>query len=133
MLATELEEIRDFLVLHYTATERNDTPFWRHCQAIRKPDSLLHKWEMYERAAVIVSPPGELFRESSWFAVLTGQNVISQSYHPSADIPSNDELERRCNHQRRRRRRVDGFPTHDEYIRQAKPPMAAKPMMEKAM
>ena len=47
MVRTELEEIRDFLVLHYTATERNDTPFWRHCQAIANPDSLLQKWEMY--------------------------------------------------------------------------------------
>ena len=136
MLATELEEIRDFLVLHYTATERNDTPFWRHCQAICKPDSLLHKWEMYERAAVIVSPPGELFRESSWFAVFTGQNVIPRTYHPSADIPSNDELERRMQLiSSDVRKRVEGFPTHDEYIRQncAAPPMAAKPMMEKAM
>jgi tryptophan halogenase len=91
---------------------------------------------MYERAAVIVSPPGELFRESSWFAVFTGQNVIPQSYHPSADIPSNDELERRLQLiSGDVRRRVDGFPTHDEYIRQncAAPPMAAKPMMEKAM
>ena len=49
MLRIELEEIRDFLVLHYNATERDDTPFWRHCQAIRKPDSLHAKWEMYER------------------------------------------------------------------------------------
>ena len=136
MLKIELEEIRDFLVLHYTATERNDTPFWRHCQAIKKPDSLVQKWEMYERSAVIVAPPGELFRESSWFAVFTGQNVIPKTWHPSADIPSSEELERRLQLIAGDvRKRVDGFPTHDEYIRMhcAAPPMAAKPMMEKAM
>ncbi len=73
MLRVELEEIRDFLVLHYTATERNDTPFWRHCQAIRKPDSLMQRWEMFEQSATLVTPPGDLFRESSWFAVFTGR------------------------------------------------------------
>jgi tryptophan halogenase len=110
MLEIELEEIRDFLVLHYTATSANDTPFWRHCQAIRKPDSLVQKWEMYERSAVIVAPPGELFRESSWFAVFTGQNVIPKTWQPERG----HSLQRRTRatlsaHQRRRaqtRRRV---------------------------
>lgn len=136
MLKVELEEIRDFLVLHYTATERNDTPFWRHCQNIRKPDSLKQKWEMYEHSAVLVAPPGELFRESSWFAVFTGQNVIPKTWHPSADIPSNEELERRLQLiSSDVRKRIEGFPTHDEYIRMhcAAPAMPAKPMMEKAM
>ena len=54
----ELEEIRDFLVLHYTATEREDTPFWRHCRAIRKPDSLRQRWEMYEQNGNIVIEAG---------------------------------------------------------------------------
>ena len=119
MLRVELEEIRDFLVLHYTAIERNDTPFWRHCQAIRKPDSLVQRWEMYQRQATLISPPGELFRDSSWFAVYTGQGVIPHSYHPCADIPPDAELERRLQLiSGDVRRRVDAFPTHDEYIRQ---------------
>src|SRR5262245_58449943 len=46
----EMEEIRDFLVLHYTATEREDTPFWRHCRAIQKPDTLKQRWDMYENS-----------------------------------------------------------------------------------
>ena len=136
MLKVELEEIRDFLVLHYTATERNDTPFWRHCQNIRKPDSLKQKWQMYQHSAVLVAPPGELFRESSWFAVFTGQNVIPKTWHPSADIPPNEELERRLQLiSSDVRKRIEGFPTHDEYIRMhcAAPAMPAKPMMEKAM
>ena len=59
----ELEEIRDFLVLHYTATERDDTPFWRHCRAITKPDTLRQRWEMYERSGNIIIEAGELFKE----------------------------------------------------------------------
>jgi len=131
MLRIELEEIRDFLVLHYTATERDDTPFWRHCRAIRKPDSLQQRWEMYESNAVILSPPGELFHESSWFAVFTGQGVRPRSWHPAADIPPNEELERRLHLiSGDVQKRVQGFPTHDEYIRAnvAAPPMPAMPM-----
>jgi tryptophan halogenase len=131
MVRGEYEEIRDFLVLHYTATERDDTPFWRHCQAIRKPDSLLQRWEMYQRNAQIVSPPGDLFRESSWFAVYTGQGVLPQAHHPFADIPPADEIERRMQIiSGDVQKRVESFPTHDEYIRQhcAAPPLAGKPM-----
>ena len=131
MLRIELEEIRDFLVLHYTATERDDTPFWRHCRAIKKPDSLLRRWEMYESNAVILAPPGDLFRESSWFAVFTGQNVIPRSWHPAADIPSNDELARRMQLiSGDVEKRVQSFPTHDDYLRAncAAPPMPMKAM-----
>ncbi len=131
MLRIELEEIRDFLVLHYTATERDDTPFWRHCRAIRRPDSLQQRWEMYESNAVILSPPGDLFRESSWFAVYTGQGVLPRSWHPAADIPPPEELERRLRLiSGDVQKRVQGFPTHDEYIRAnvAAPPMPAMPM-----
>ena len=65
-----------------------------------------------------------------------GQGVNPRSWHPSADIPSNEELERRMQLiSNDVRKRVDGFPTHDEYIRQhcAATPMAVKPMLEKSM
>jgi tryptophan halogenase len=114
----ETEEIRDFLVLHYKATERGDTPFWRHCQAIRAPDSLRHRWEMYQRSGNLVIVPGDLFKESSWFAVYTGQGVIPQTQHPFADIPDAAEVTRRLEIIAADvRKRADSFPSHDEYIR----------------
>src|ERR1044072_2434700 len=86
-LRAELEEIRDLLVLHYTATEREDTPFWRHCRAIRKPGSLQTRWDMYERNGDIVIAVADLFKEASWFAVCHGQGLRPRSWHPFADIP----------------------------------------------
>jgi tryptophan halogenase len=115
----EIEDIRDFLVLHYTATERDDTPFWRHCRAIRRPDSLVQRLEMYDRSANILIGAGELFREPSWFAVLTGQCAPPKAYHPVADIISDAELQRRLVLMAGDvQRRVESYPTHDDFIRE---------------
>jgi tryptophan halogenase len=114
----ELEEIRDLLLLHYTATVRDDTPFWRHCRAIAKPDSLKQRWEMYERGGHIVIAVADLFKEASWFAIYTGQGVLPKAYHPFADIPSDEELMRRFALMAGDvQKRVRSFPLHDDYIR----------------
>jgi tryptophan halogenase len=118
MARNELEEIRDFLVLHYTATERDDTPFWRHCRAIEKPDSLKLRWEMFERSGNIIIDPGVLFREASWFSVFDGQGLRPRSYHPFADIPSDTELARRFALMSGDvEKRVRSYPLHDDWIR----------------
>ncbi|MEO8063669.1 MAG: tryptophan halogenase family protein [Pseudomonadota bacterium] len=126
----EYNEIRDLLVLHYTATERDDTPFWRHCRAIDKPDSLRQKMEMYVENANIIIGAGLLFKEPSWFAIMAGQGLRPKSYHPFADIPSDQELQRRLDLMAGDvKKRVQTFPSHDEYIRQH---CAAAPMPQKA-
>ena len=114
----ELEEVRDLLVLHYSATERQDTPFWRHCRHIRRPDTLVQRISMFEQNGNIVLAPNELFREPSWFAVLNGQGIRPQSYHPFADIASDAELARRFGIMTTDiRKRVNSLPTHDEFLR----------------
>jgi tryptophan 7-halogenase len=114
----EIEEIRDLLVLHYTATEREDTPFWRHCRAIPKPESLRQRWAMYEESGNIIIEAGKLFKEPSWFAICHGQGLRPRSYHPFADIPSDAELARRFTLMSTDvEKRVRTFPLHDDWIR----------------
>jgi tryptophan 7-halogenase len=125
----EAEEVRDLLVFHYTATERDDTDFWRHCRAIQRPDSLLQRLEMYERNGNIVLAPNEMFREPSWFSVLTGQGVTPKGWHPFAEITPADELARRFDLMAGDVvKRVQTLPTHDEFISR----YCAAPAMEKA-
>src|SRR5919108_303976 len=89
-----------------------------HCRNIRKPDSLVAIWERYQRSGTIVAVPTELFREHSWFAVFTGQEVIPRTWHPFADIPDDAELERRLKLiSSDIRKVVDNFLPHDEYLR----------------
>ena len=113
----ELEQIRDILVLHYTATERDDTPFWRHCGGIEKPDSLRRRIEMYESGGAIYIDAGDLFREQSWFAIFEGQGVRARAWHPLADTPPDAELNRRfallSSHVLKQ---VQAFPMHDDFI-----------------
>jgi tryptophan halogenase len=129
LVRLETDEIRDFLVLHYTATERADTPFWRHCQSIKRPDSLKQRVEMFERNANLVIGATELFREVSWFAVLMGQGARPKSYHPFADILTDAELARRFELMSIDvQKRVQTYPMHDEFIRAhcAAPPMPVR-------
>ena len=128
MLArAELEEVRDLLVFHYAYTGGHSEPFWRHCHAIRAPDSLQQRLELYKHSANIIPVPGEVFREPSWFSVFTGQGIQPHSYHPFADIPPAAELERRLQLMSGDvQKRVAGFPTHDDFIRKhcAAPPLS---------
>lgn len=82
----EFERARDFLILHYNATERSDTPFWRHCRDIALPDTLTQKIDLFRRAGRVFREHEELFTESSWVQVLLGQGVLPQRYHPIVDL-----------------------------------------------
>ncbi len=88
----EYEHIRDFLVLHYTATERDDTPFWRHCAAMPVPDSLNQRIELFRDSGHIFRRDGELFTPVAWLQVLVGQGILPRGHHPMADSVSVDDL-----------------------------------------
>jgi len=77
----ELEKIRDFIILHYKATERADSPFWDRVREMEVPDSLAQRIELFRQSAQVYQAPGELFQVDSWLQVLLGQRVKPQTYH----------------------------------------------------
>ena len=89
---TDMEQIRDFLILHYKATDRRDTPFWRHCAAMAVPDSLAHRVELFRQTGRVFRKNEELFAENSWVQVMMGQGITPQSHHPIANKLRPDEL-----------------------------------------
>ena len=92
-VAREYESVRDFLVLHYRATERDDSDFWRHCAAIEMPDTLAAKLAMFRLNGRLIERDKDLFHEASWLAVMLGQGVTPHGYDPLADIVDPQELE----------------------------------------
>jgi len=78
----EYERIRDFLILHYHATERTDSPFWNHCRTMDVPESLRHRMALFNSNGRVVREGNELFAEASWFQVMYGQRMRPRAYHP---------------------------------------------------
>ncbi|GFD73745.1 tryptophan halogenase family protein (plasmid) [Alteromonas marina] len=74
--SNEMDKIRDFLILHYHATSREDTPFWTFCKHLKIPPSLEEKMELYKEIGVIEDYQYGLFLTPSWLAVYNGQGVI---------------------------------------------------------
>ncbi|RST32086.1 tryptophan 7-halogenase [Sphingomonas ginkgonis] len=91
--AEEYESIRDFIILHYKATERDDSAFWRHCAAMPIPDSLAERISLFREAGHIFRRGEELFTVVGWLQVLVGQGVLPASHHPLADHVEPADLE----------------------------------------
>ncbi|MBJ7418272.1 MAG: tryptophan 7-halogenase [Niveispirillum sp.] len=88
----EYERIRDFIILHYKATERDDSPFWRDCRAMDIPDELERRMRVFASHGRVSRVFDELFLDVSWIQVFLGQGVIPRSWHPLADQLSEAEL-----------------------------------------
>jgi tryptophan halogenase len=93
----EIEHIRGFIVLHYHATERDDSEFWRYCRTMEIPESLDRRIRLFKEAAHAYQADGELFRVDSWTQVLLGQGVKPEHYHPLARAIGAQELNRLLN------------------------------------
>jgi tryptophan halogenase len=91
-VAYEFERIRDFIVLHYCLTQRDDTPLWRYCRSMTLPDSLQQRIEVYRRTGRVRWRAGELFTDMSWFYIFEGLGVRPDAYDPLLDVVSTDKL-----------------------------------------
>jgi tryptophan halogenase len=91
--ADEYARIRDFLVLHYKATEREDTPFWASRRTMDIPDSLAERMALFARSGRVFSRDDDLFKESSWVQVLLGQGVTPAAPHPMTGVVADDQVD----------------------------------------
>ncbi|MCR9222719.1 MAG: tryptophan 7-halogenase [Hyphomonas sp.] len=113
----EFEQVRDFLILHYYATQRTDSPFWDYVRSMEIPDTLRERIDIYMENGRLYRDNHELFSENSWFAVFEGQNFRPKRYHPVIDFMSDDALDRRMAEVRRTMHKcLDAFEDHSTYL-----------------
>jgi tryptophan 7-halogenase len=114
---TEIDNIKDFIILHYNLTDRTDTPFWRYCRSMEIPDTLQHRLSLFRESGQVFKKAEELFGETSWVQVMLGQGLMPKQYHPIVDLMGDDELVNFLNKIKAGvRKKVDNWPNHNEFI-----------------
>jgi tryptophan 7-halogenase len=113
----EFERIRDFLILHYHATERDNTPLWNYCRTMRIPESLQHKIDVFRSFGRVALYAEESFLEPSWLAIFLGQFVYPKRYDPIIDNIELERLKRGMQQRRMAVRKIaEAMPAHRDFI-----------------
>lgn len=101
IMALEFERVRDFLVLHYVANQR-DGDFWRQMRHMPWPDSLTEKVAAFVARGLLPDYDIGAFHPPSWLAVLVGQNILPTGYDPRVGRLSDADLATRLAAMRQR-------------------------------
>jgi tryptophan halogenase len=104
--------VRDFIILHFKATQRDDSNFWNYCREMSVPEELALRMQVFASRGVVYRRNGELFDESDWLAVFLGQGVIPENYDPRADRIQEDQM----------RQLMKGMREHIDQAANAMPP-----------
>ncbi|HSG90603.1 MAG TPA: tryptophan halogenase family protein [Pseudomonadales bacterium] len=111
-MCTAFEEVRDFLLLHYVLSAREE-PFWVAARAVDRPDTFVRRLALFAEAGLVDPEPGSLFRASSWCAVHAGNGHLPRaawaslsSVPEAASLQGLDEIRRACE------RLADAMPSH---------------------
>ena len=114
------EDVRDFIILHYKATRRQDSDFWNTCRTMDLPDKLASRLELWRSKGRIFREGCELFATPSWVAVLLGQGIVPEDHEPAAEAMDVAQLTDVIDRMRLSyRRTAEQMPTHAQFIARA--------------
>jgi len=114
------DDVRDFVILHYKATQRDDTEFWRYVANMDVPEPLARKMELWRLHGRIFREGYELFGPVSWVAVMLGQNLWPEAYDTVADSLDEAKVARAMAQMREDYRTMaETLPNQEEFLRRA--------------
>ena len=113
---TEFERIRDFIILHYKLTRRDDSSMWRATAAMDVPDALQLKLDHFRKCGRLLAREMDLFASASWLAVHIGQLNFPESTDPLADYRGVDGREWLAKLRSAMTTAATQAPTHQQFI-----------------
>lgn len=114
----DFEHIRDFIILHYKLTRRDDTPFWRSCRDMEIPDSLAARIELFRESGCIYPASEELFKVASWLFVMVGQGIMPRHHHYMGALLGDQRLRTALDSLKGNiASAVAGMPRHQEFLK----------------
>jgi tryptophan halogenase len=126
IIGDEFERIRDFLILHYSLSGRDDSPFWQQRRQVALPDALAQRIEMYRATGRIIQQRPEVFSDLDWFWIFEGSGVVPRDYDPLVDTVDFEQVKRLMK-AITQKIAVDtaAAPSHDSFFAQAKSKLAS--------
>ena len=117
LTALEYERIRDFLILHYSGSQRDDAPFWQRCRAMSVPETLSYKQSLFERTGRMAVYEEETFLPPSWLAILAGHRIRPARHEPLLDLVATPDIDRRFGEMRLAiRAAAESLPPHESFL-----------------
>lgn len=113
----EFDQVRDFIILHYVATERDDSPFWNYCREMSIPDTLKRKIDLFRAAGRVFRYDDELFSKPSWVAVCLGQNLYPDAVDPIVSALPPEHVNHSLKSMRTAMKQTaQNMPTHEAFL-----------------
>ena len=114
----ETERIRDFIILHYKLTSRDDAELWRYVSAMDIPDTLALKIEHFRRYGRLVAREMDLFAPASWLAVHIGQFNDPEPLQPLMGYRGIDARDWLAKMRKAMTIEAGRLPKHEDFVRQ---------------
>jgi len=115
--STEIETVRDFVILHYKQTNRTDTDFWNAYRTMDIPETLAHRLDIFKKNGYVWPDDVALFRVDSWVQVMMGQGLKPQSFHSAGKLTGNESLLQSLSKMAASiDEKVEKLPTHQQFI-----------------
>ena len=114
---TEIETVRDFVILHYKQTNRTDSDFWNAYRTMDIPDTLAHRIDIFKKNAYVWPDDVALFRVDSWVQVMMGQGLTPAAFHNAGKITGKEGLQQSLAKLKSSiDQTVKKLPTHQQFI-----------------
>jgi tryptophan halogenase len=92
-MAAVYDEVRDFIVLHYILSRRED-PFWRDARNVPLPDTLREMLAVYAENGRLENPRLQLFLEPNYFFILAGNEELPRRAATEAEAANTGQIAR---------------------------------------